>query len=74
MAERSEERKEARESYARQDASRHVTDLQAWPTIRPDSSNLRVKPDAFCPVQNYEHIRSDDSQARTSLRHTAPPA
>ena len=71
MAERSEARKEVRKANARQDAPGHVTDLQARPTIRPDSSNLRVEPDALRSLQDHQRVRSDDSHSGAGTLSTA---
>src|SRR5438309_7011803 len=55
------------QSDTRQDSSRHVLGVQAWPKIRSTSAKPGVGPDAICPLQDNQRIRSDDSHSRTGL-------
>lgn len=63
MAERFERRKEFREFNPRQDPPRHVTDLSAWPTVWTDTSEPGSKPNALCPLQDNQYVRSHDSHS-----------
>ena len=48
------------QSNARQDAPCYVARLQAQPTLRADSTNSGVEPDALRPLQDHQRVRSDD--------------
>ncbi len=63
MAEGSQTRKGSSKSNARQDSPCYVPGVQAWPTIRPDSSKSGVKPNAFRPLQDHQWVRSNDSHS-----------
>jgi hypothetical protein len=55
------------QSHTRQDSSRHVLGVQAWPKIRSTSAKPGVEPHALCPLQDNQRIRSDDSHPRTGV-------